>query len=208
MNYVLGDAFNSRINLNLREDKGYTYGAYSYFSGTKSVGPFTSGAGVRADVTDSALVEIVKEITNYRDNGITDAELAFTKSSIGQSDALEYETGFQKAGFLNQIIQYNLEADFVDKQNEILKNITREEINALAKKHLPVEKMNILVVGDKELVKPKLEKLGYELVELDKEGNPVQVQAAPAAEEPSSDAPAGAASPGALEKKKKGKKSK
>jgi zinc protease len=205
MNYPLGGAFNSRINLNLREDKGYTYGARSYFSGTKSVGPFTSAAGVRADVTDSALVEIVKEITNFRDKGITEAELAFTKSSSGQDDALEYETGFQKAGFLNQIIYYNLENDFVDKQNEILKNITKAEIDALAKKYLPIEKMHMLVVGDKELVKPKLEKLGYDVVELDKEGNEVTPQITPAPAEPASETPAGAASPGA-EKKKKGKK--
>ena len=73
-----------------------------------------------------------------------------------------------------------MDKDYVKKQNEILQNITKEEINALAKKHLPVEKMNIMLVGDKAAMKPGLEKLGYEVVELDFEGNIVTPQAAPA----------------------------
>jgi len=170
MNYVLGGAFNSRINLNLREDKGYTYGAGSYFSGSESAGPYTAYAGVRSDASDSSVVEFMKEIKRYSEQGITDDELAFVKSAIGQSDALKYETGFQKASFLNNIIRYKLDADFVKKQNEILKNITKEEINALAKKHLPAGQMNIVLVGDKATIKPGLEKLGYEIIELDSDG--------------------------------------
>jgi zinc protease len=69
-NYILGDAFNSRINLNLREDKGYTYGAYSYFSGSRYKGPFTAGAGVRADATAASVKEFVKEIDDYRKKGL------------------------------------------------------------------------------------------------------------------------------------------
>jgi zinc protease len=171
MNYILGGAFNSRINLNLREDKGYTYGAGSYFSGTELAGPYTAYAGVRANVSDSSVVEFMKEIKRFRDQGITDEELTFVKSAMGQSDARKYETPFQKAAFLSNIIRYNLDKDYVKKQNEILQNITKEEINALAKKNLPVEKMNIMLVGDKASIKPGLEKLGYEIVELDTDGN-------------------------------------
>ena len=170
MNYILGDAFNSRINLNLREDKGYTYGAGSYFSGSESAGPFTAYAGVRSDVSDSSVVEFIKEIKRYSEEGITDEELAFVKSAIGQSDALNYETAYQKASFLNNIIRYKLDAGFVEEQNEILKKITKEEINALAKKHLPVDKMNIVLIGDKALIKPGLVKLGYDVIELDADG--------------------------------------
>lgn len=173
MNYVLGGAFNSRINLNLREDKGYTYGAGSYFSGTESAGPYTAYAGVRSNVSDSAVVEFMKEIKRFREEGITDEELAFMKNAVGQSDARKYETSFQKAAFLNNMLRYNLEPDYVAKQNEILKNITKEEINALAKKHLQVEKMSIMLVGDKATIKPGLEKLGYEVVELDTDGAPI-----------------------------------
>ncbi|MBK9492657.1 MAG: insulinase family protein, partial [Haliscomenobacter sp.] len=173
MNYNLGGSFNSRINLNLREDKGYTYGARSGFSGYQTSGFYVASAGVKATATDSSVVEFMKEINKFRNSGITDAELNFMKSSIGQRDALRYETGFQKAGFLNQIIKYNLPDGFTKKQSEIIKTITKTELNALAKKLLKPEAAYILVVGDKALIKPGLEKLGYEIVELDKKGNVV-----------------------------------
>ncbi len=179
-NYILGGAFSSRINLNLREDKGWTYGARSGFSSTRTPGPFTAQAGVKATATDSSVVEFVKEITNYGKTGITDDELAFLKSSVGQRDALRYETSLQKAYFLGQIIEYDLPKNFVEQQSAILKNITKAEINAIAQKRLPVSNMVIAVVGNKALIKPGLERLGYEVIELDKEGNPVAAAAAPA----------------------------
>jgi zinc protease len=171
LNYPLGGAFNSRINLNLREDKGYTYGARSGFSGSKIAGPFSASAGVRANATDSSLVEFIKEITLYKDKGMSEDELAFMKKSIGQSDALKYETPIQKAYFLNRIIEYKLDKDFVKEQNDILTSIKTEELNELAAKLLPVDKMHMVIVGDKKLVEPGLKKLGYEVVELDTEGN-------------------------------------
>ncbi|HEX8514574.1 MAG TPA: pitrilysin family protein [Bacteroidia bacterium] len=172
-NYVLGGAFNSRINLNLREQHGFTYGARSSFSGTKYPGPYSANAGVRANATDSSVVEFIKEIKNFADKGITKEELQFTKSSIGQSEALKYETPQQKAGFMARILDYNLEKDFVEKQNSILKNITAEEINSIAKKRLPYDNFIILVVGDKSKVYDGLVKLGYEVIELDTDGNPL-----------------------------------
>jgi len=169
-NYVLGDAFNSRIMLNLRENKGYTYGAYSGFRGSKYVGPFTAQAGVRADATAPAVAEFMKELANYP-NGITDEELRFVKSSVGQSDALKYETGQQKAAFLSRIAEYNLPVTFVNEQSEILKKLTKTDVQASAKKYLPVNKMYIVVVGDRAKVFPGLNELGYEVVELDADGN-------------------------------------
>ncbi|MGM9510427.1 M16 family metallopeptidase [Larkinella sp. GY13] len=171
-NYILGGAFNSRINMNLREDKGWTYGARSSFGSTKTPGPFTAQAGVKAAATDSSVVEFVKELTNYGKTGITEDELAFLKSSVGQRDALRYETSFQKALFLNQIIDYDLPGNFVEQQSQILQKMTKKDIDAIAKKRLPVNNLIITVVGDKSAVKPGLQRLGYEIVELDKEGNP------------------------------------
>ncbi|RYF61930.1 MAG: insulinase family protein, partial [Cytophagaceae bacterium] len=171
--YMLGGAFNSRINMNLREDKGYTYGANSRFSSTHTAGPFTAQAGVKAATTDSSVVEFIKEITNYGKTGITDQELAFVKSSLGQSDALRYETPIQKAYFLNRIIDYNLPRNFVEQQSDILKKITKAEVDAIARKQLPVDKMIITVVGNKKLIEPGLKRLGYEVIELDKEGEPM-----------------------------------
>jgi zinc protease len=171
LNYSLGGDFNSRLNINLREDKGWTYGARSSFSGNEYAGDYTFSSGIRADATDSALVEIIKEIKNYAANGLRPEELSFLKQAIGQRDALAYETGNQKAGFVGRILQYDLPADFAEKQNNILKNINKAELDALAKKWFNTDKMNILLVGDKAKILPGLQTMGYEIVELDTDGN-------------------------------------
>ena len=171
MNYVLGGAFNSRINLNLRELHSYTYGARSGFYGGKYAGTYTASASVRADATDSSVVEFMKEIEKYATEGITEEELLFTKQSIGQREALKYETAGQKAGFIKRILVYNLAANYVEEQNSIVDKLTVEEINELAKRYLPYDNMIILVVGDKKVVFDDLLKLGYEVVELDVDGN-------------------------------------
>ncbi len=172
-NYILGGAFNSRINLNLREDKGYTYGARSGFSGNKMPGPFTASASVKKENTADSVVEFLREITEYREAGITTEELDFVRSAIGQRDALRYETPGQKAGFLGRIIEYGLPKNYVEQQARIINTITEEEVNNLAKQHFPLEKMMILVVGDKTVTFESLRDLGYEIIELDAEGNPV-----------------------------------
>lgn len=173
MNFILGGAFNSRINLNLREDKGYSYGAFSFFSGNADRGSFTARAGVRTDATAASITEFLNEINTYRAGGIQPDELAFTKSAIGQRDAREYETPFQKLGFISNILTYDLPEGFVDEQNAILEGISAQEINDLAAKYLNTEEMTVVVVGDKATIMPDLQKLGYRIVELDTDGNPV-----------------------------------
>ena len=98
-------------------------------------------------------------------------EVTFMKSSIGQSDARNYETGGQKAAFISRILMYDLPPDFVKQQTKILENISADEIDSLAKKYFDINKMNILLVGDKDLFIPGLKDLGYEIVELDADGN-------------------------------------
>jgi len=171
MNYSLGGAFNSRINLNLREDKGWTYGARSGFSGNDRGSQFTASAGIKASATDSAVVEFIKEIKGFQENGITDDELNFMRNSIGQRDARRYETPFQKAGFLGNIIRYDLDGSYVDRQAEIIQSITREEINALARKYLNTDNAYILVVGDGASNRDKLKALGYEVVDVTEKGD-------------------------------------
>ena len=174
MNYVLGGAFSSRINLNLREDKGYTYGARSGFSGSHLPGPFTASASVRVDTTADSVVQFVNEISGYREQGITAAELQFTKDAIGQSEALDYETPRQKASLLEQIITYDLPADFVRQQQQLISDLSVDRVNTLAREHLPIEDMIILVVGDKATIQDSLVALDYPIVELDAEANPVE----------------------------------
>ena len=165
MNFPFGGAFNSRLNLNLREDKGYTYGARSNFSADKLSGIFTASALVRADITDKAIIEFTKEINNYAENGITAEELSFMKNAINQKDALKYETPRAKLGFLAQILEHNLTPDFVKQRADIVNNISVEEINSLAKKHLNLKDMLLVVVGDAETLRPQLEALGYEVID-------------------------------------------
>jgi zinc protease len=175
MNYPLGGAFNSRLNLDLREDKGWTYGARSYFDGDKYTGSYDFSAGIKANATDSAMRDILKIVNEYKQKGITKEELVFTQNSISQSDARKYEVGYQKAGFLSRIMEYDLASDFSSKQNTILSKMTTKDINALASKYLPdADKMYVMLVGDKEKVLAGIQKLGYEVVELDKEGNLVK----------------------------------
>ena len=172
-NFALGGTFSSRINLNLREDKGYSYGARSGFSGTKDYGTFTAGAGVRIDATAASIVEFEKEIRRYAEDGPTAEELAYIRSAIGQRDARSYETPFQKAWFLSNILTYNLADDFVDQQNQILANIETQELNEIVARQLAMDDMAIVVVGDKAVVQTELADLGYEIVDLDSDGNPV-----------------------------------
>ena len=175
-NYPLGGNFNSRVNLNLRENKGWTYGARSGFSADKYTGYFAFSSGIRADVTDKALTEVMNEMTNYTAKGITQEEIAFMQSSLGQRDALMYETGIQKAGFLDRILEYNLPNNFVDEQNKILANISKADIDKSVKKWMNPETINILLVGDKNKIMPGLSKLGYDIIELDVNGNTLPVK--------------------------------
>ena len=165
MNFALGGAFNSRINLNLREDKGYTYGARSYFNGGKLSGYYTATAEVRADATDKSIAEFINEIKDYSERGITDDELMFMRNSINQKDALKYETPRAKLAFLAQILEHDLTPDFVRQRSEIVTNITKAEINALAKKHLSVDDMLMVVVGDAKTLRPQLKALGYKVLD-------------------------------------------
>jgi len=173
MNYPLGGAFNSRINLNLREDKGYSYGARSFFNGNENGGWYRAGAAVRADSTAASITEFVNEVQGFYENGATEEELAFTKSSLGQSDARAYETPRQKMGFLSRMATYNLKASHVDEQNDILSKMTVEDFNKMAKQHLNLDDMIMVVVGDKAKYYDEVAALGFDMVVVDADGNPI-----------------------------------
>ena len=170
MNYALGGDFNSRLNLNLREDKGWTYGARSGFDADEYTGQFGFSSGIKAEATDSALYEVINELKDYATNGITEEELKFMKNSIGQRDALRYETGPQKAQFISRMLKYNLPPNYVETQIKILKSMTKKDLDAVAKKWVRPANINMLLVGDKARILPGLQRLGYPIVELDSDG--------------------------------------
>ncbi|HIK63277.1 MAG TPA: insulinase family protein, partial [Flavobacteriales bacterium] len=159
MNYPLGGGMSGRFFLNLREDKGWTYGAYSFFSASKTNGIFGMTSSVKTEATDSALVEIFKDFNSYTTVGISEKELQFTKDAFIGGEALEYETAYQKLGFLNKILTYDLDKSYLDKQATILKSMTKSDIDAIAKAKIHPDKMAIVIVGNKYLIKKKLENL-------------------------------------------------
>lgn len=169
MNFPLGEAFNSRLNYSMREVKGYTYGLRASFTGSEEPGPFAIATGVKSNATDSSLVEIMSQIKMYLDSGPTAAEVEFTKKSLLQSEALEYETNAQKTGFLREIAIYNLTPDFKSKQAKIIAAQTQASMKEQAVKFINPDKLNIVVVGDRKHL-PALSKLGYKIVELNPEG--------------------------------------
>jgi zinc protease len=177
-NYALGGDFNSRLNLKLREDKGWTYGAGSGFSGNEIGGEFRFASGIRGDATDSALAEVMSDVKAYLQTGPTAEELTFAKSALGQYEALRYETPGQKALFIRRILDYKLPANYMEQQSKVLKTITASELKRVAGKYIQPDKLNILLVGDKEKIAPGVKKLGYDIVELDTDGKPVETKKA------------------------------
>ena len=124
------------------------------------------------------LAEVMKEFNDYVQNGPTLEEVKFMQSAIGQGNALSYETPGQKAAFIRRILEYNLSPDFVAQQNKILKSMTVAQMKANAARFLKPEQINILLVGDKAKILDSVKKLGYEVVELDTDGNKVDVKKA------------------------------
>tara|TARA_B110000967_G_scaffold208249_1_gene259827 strand:- start:10886 stop:13723 length:2838 start_codon:yes stop_codon:yes gene_type:complete len=168
MNYSLGGAFNSRINLNLREDKGWTYGARTGFSGNKHYGVFRFSGEIKKEATDSAIREVMIEINGFVKDGVTEEELKFTKSSMTLSEALDYETPFDKLNFLSNIIGYNLPSDYTSEQAAMINGMSVADINEVAKSQLKPENMIIIVVGHSYKVRDGLNDLGYgKIVEME-----------------------------------------
>ncbi|UXI01778.1 M16 family metallopeptidase [Photobacterium sp. TY1-4] len=159
-NFNLAGNFNSRINLNLREDKGYTYGAGGYQDGGKEVGLSAFYAQVRADATLASVKEFLAELDTMSQQGVTDEEVAFMRLAVGQQDALNYETPGKKAQLLGQILTYALPQDFVAERNEIVATITKARLDLLAAKWFNPKDYQIIVVGDAASLRPQLETLG------------------------------------------------
>jgi zinc protease len=177
MNGALGGQFSSRINLNLREDKGYSYGARSSFDFLEGPGPFEAGGSVQTAVTKEALVELFKEITDI--NGVrplTAAELAFAKDRLVKGFPSRFETTLGQTAALSELFIYHLPDDYFTTYQSKIEAVTKDEADRVAQKYLDPEEMTVLVVGDRKVVEPKLKELPYaqDLRVLDPEGNPVK----------------------------------
>ncbi|CAN5187641.1 pitrilysin family protein [soil metagenome] len=161
MNYILGGGgFASRLTQELRERRGYTYGIGSGFSGSDLQGPFTIGSGVRSNVTLEA-VDLIREILADYPATFSDEDLENTKSFLLKSNARAFETLGAKIGILQTVSAYGWDAGYIKKQEQIVENMTIEEIRRIAEQYADPIKMIYLVVGDARTQLPRLHELGF-----------------------------------------------
>jgi zinc protease len=170
MNFNLGGTFDSRINLNLREDKGYTYSIHSGFSGGPEMGSFRISSEINKEATAASISELIDELELYSSDGMTGEEYEYLQSAIGQRDARSYETPGAKLGLLSQILRYDLDLNYRKQQKTLLRETDRETLNALAERLIDADNMAIVVVGDIPEIRPQLEPLGIPIKVLDENG--------------------------------------
>ena len=161
MNAVLGGLFSSRINLNLREKHGYTYGAFSHIDWRRQAGPFVVSTAVQSEVTAPAAKEALGEIDRIRLDRISGDELSLATSYLDGVFPIRYETTDAIAGALATLVQYDLPDNFYDTYREHVRAVTTDDVLRAAQKHLRPEALQMLAVGDPESIQKPLEQLGF-----------------------------------------------
>jgi zinc protease len=161
MNYILGGGgFASRLTQELREGKGYTYGIRSGFSGSKEVGEFQIGSGVRSNVTlESA--QAIKEILEDYPETFSEKDLETTRSFLTKSNARAFETAGAKLRMLDNMSEYGWKADYVKGREAIVRGMSQKKIKQLAEQYLKPGEMIWLVVGDAATQLERMKELGY-----------------------------------------------
>lgn len=177
MNNLLGVDVTSRLNQNLREDKGYTYGAGSSLNPDLEIGYFTASGSFRNSVTDSAIVEFMKEFNRMRDTKASPEELSRIKAVMAGNFAMGLERPQTIARFALNTARYGLPQDYYRTYLERLSKITAEEVQAAAKKYLLPENAHIVVVGSQDDVAEKLKTFGP-VNYYDNYGNPIKAPSA------------------------------
>ncbi|MCB0744011.1 MAG: insulinase family protein, partial [Ignavibacteriae bacterium] len=158
MSTILGGTFSARLNQNLREKHGYTYGSGSSLSSDKLIGSFTASATVRNEVTDSAITEIFNEMKILRNEKVTDDELDRIKNYLNGSFSRSLESPQTIARFALNIERYNLAKDYYKNYLKNLSQVTAEDVEEMAKKYLKPNNAQIIVVGNAAEVAEKLTK--------------------------------------------------
>ncbi|HYC49550.1 MAG TPA: pitrilysin family protein [Gemmatimonadaceae bacterium] len=161
MNAVLGGLFSSRINLNLREKHGYTYGAFSHLDWRRQAGPFVVSTAVQSEVTAPAAREAISEIEQFLRAPISEDELSLATSYLGGVFPIRYETTDAIAGALAALVRYDLPDDFYDTYRDQVRAITAADVLRVAKRHLDARALQMVVVGDLDGIREPLEALGF-----------------------------------------------
>ena len=173
MNALLGGLFNSRINLNLREKHGYTYGARSAFAFRRQAGPFVVAAPVRNEVTRESVEEVLGELRRIRTGDVETRELDDTKNYLMGVFPATVQSSSDIASRLVDMELYGLPEDYFDRYRENIAAIGREEIERVAKKYIDPDRALIVIVGSAKAIREPLGSLGFPVKELDIEGKEV-----------------------------------
>ncbi len=166
MNTDLGGLFSSRINMNLREAHGYTYGAFSFFMYHRAPGPFLAGGDVRTDVTAPATTEVFNELKRMRDTQMAPAELLLSKDSIARSLPGRFERGTEAASTFAELFTYDLPLDYFSTLPDRINAVTVEQAQTMAQKYILPDKMIVLAVGDRSKIEEDMKKLNLGKVEM------------------------------------------
>ncbi len=165
-NAVFGGMFTSRLNMNLREDKGYTYGAFGMLLPSRGVGPLIAAASVQADKTGASLKEFMAEIQGFKTRPMTDVEFAMARDSELRSLPGAFETVSSLGGTLASLVQRDLPLDRLQKLVAAYQGMDKAAAQQAGEKYLVAENMQIVLVGDPELIKAQVEPLGLGPIEL------------------------------------------
>jgi len=172
MNTAFGGLVSSRINLNLRETHGYTYGASSAYVFRRGPGPFLIGTSVQTEVTAPAVSEIFGEIKRMREGILTFEELAKAKDSIARSLPSLFETTPESASSIGQLFVHGLSPDYYQRLPGEIQRVSVAGVEHIAWKHMRPEEMVIAAVGDRARIEPELGKLDLGPIEIrDAAGN-------------------------------------
>lgn len=158
MNTILGGSFTSRLNQNLREEHGYTYGAGSYFAFRPLPGPFVAYAAVQTAVTDKALMEFMKELQGIL-QPVTDQELERAKNYLALRFPENFQTVARIAYQLQELVLYDLPEDYFNKYVQNILAVTKAEVLRVAQKYVDPQKLAIIVVGDRKVIEPGIKVL-------------------------------------------------
>ena len=156
--HILGSS-SGRLFLNLREEKGYTYGAYANFAYRKNTGPFVASAAVKSEVTDSALIEFLFELNRMREETVADSEFQMYKTAVIQRLPRSFETAAQITDNLATLALFGFPDNYFNGYSKRITSVTQDDILAAGQKYIIPTQLVIVVVGDKAKIEEPLRKL-------------------------------------------------
>jgi zinc protease len=175
MNAIFGGLFSSRINLNLREKHGYTYGANSSFKYLRDFGWFTASSGVRTDVTGPATREVLLEVRKIDESPVSDEEMKLARELLVGALPARFQTTEQTVNALTDVVNYDLGLDFYSGYARKVTAVSKDQVEAMAKKYLLPEKVLVVAVGDRKKIESGMSALGLGKIQLrDAEGKVIQ----------------------------------